>query len=87
MPPTRTMSRQALRASSRLSTRSLIDFSTVSAMLFRVALSFGNGYYIHGTLYRRLLGQRVTHGCVRLGDNELEQVYRTAPTGTPIFIY
>ncbi len=51
------------------------------------ALSFGNGYYIHGTLYRRLLGQSVTHGCVRLGDEELEQVYRTAPTGTPIFIY
>jgi len=51
------------------------------------ALSFGNGYYIHGTLYRRLLGQSVTHGCVRLGDDELEQVYRTAPVGTPIFIY
>jgi lipoprotein-anchoring transpeptidase ErfK/SrfK len=51
------------------------------------AMGFGNGYYIHGTLYRRLLGQSVTHGCVRLGDEELEQVYRTAPIGTPIFIY
>lgn len=51
------------------------------------ALGFGNGYYIHGTLYRRLLGQSVTHGCVRLGDAELEQVYRTAPVGAPIFIY
>jgi lipoprotein-anchoring transpeptidase ErfK/SrfK len=51
------------------------------------AMGFGNGYYIHGTLYRRLLGQSVTHGCVRLGDQELEQVYRTAPIGTPIFIY
>lgn len=51
------------------------------------AMGFGNGYYIHGTLYRRLLGQSVTHGCVRLGDEELEHVYRTAPIGTPIFIY
>lgn len=51
------------------------------------ALAFGNGYYIHGTLYRRLLGQSVTHGCVRLGDQELETVFNTAPVGTPIFIY
>jgi L,D-transpeptidase YbiS len=51
------------------------------------ALAFGNGYFIHGTLYQRLLGQGVTHGCVRLGDQALEQVYNTAPVGTPIFIY
>ncbi|TPW04580.1 MAG: ErfK/YbiS/YcfS/YnhG family protein [bacterium] len=51
------------------------------------ALGFGNGYYIHGTLYNRLIGQSVTHGCVRLDDAPLEQVYRTAPIGTPIFIY
>lgn len=51
------------------------------------ALAFGNGYYIHGTLYRRLLGQSVTHGCVRLGDKELETVFNTASIGTPIFIY
>jgi len=51
------------------------------------ALGFGNGYYIHGTLYDRLIGQSVTHGCVRLRDAPLEQVYRTAPIGTPIFIY
>jgi L,D-transpeptidase YbiS len=51
------------------------------------ALSFGNGYYIHGTLYNRLLGQSVTHGCVRLGDDDLAQVFKAAPIGTPIFIY
>lgn len=51
------------------------------------ALAFGNGYYIHGTLYRRLLGQSVTHGCIRLGDQELESVFKTATIGTPIFIY
>lgn len=51
------------------------------------AMGFGNGYYIHGTLYGRLIGQSVTHGCVRLLDEPLEQVYKTAPIGTPIFIY
>lgn len=51
------------------------------------ALAFGNGYFIHGTLYQRFLGQGVTHGCVRLGDEALEQVYNTVPVGTPIFIY
>jgi L,D-transpeptidase ErfK/SrfK len=51
------------------------------------ALSFGNGYYIHGTLYNRLLGQSVTHGCVRLGDEDLAQVFESSPIGTPIFIY
>ncbi|HEX7880779.1 MAG TPA: L,D-transpeptidase family protein [Candidatus Eisenbacteria bacterium] len=51
------------------------------------AMGFGNGYYIHGTLYGRLIGQSVTHGCVRLLDAPLEQVYNTAPIGTPIFIY
>jgi len=28
------------------------------------ALEIGNGYFIHGTLYTRLLGKSVTHGCI-----------------------
>jgi L,D-transpeptidase YbiS len=51
------------------------------------ALSFGNGYFIHGTLYTRLLGRSVTHGCIRLGADDLREVYRTASIGTPIFIF
>jgi L,D-transpeptidase ErfK/SrfK len=51
------------------------------------ALGFGNGYFIHGTLYTRLLGKNVTHGCVRLPDEDLEVVFKTAKVGTPIFIY
>ena len=31
------------------------------------ALYFGNGYMIHGTLYERLLGRPVSHGCIRVG--------------------
>jgi L,D-transpeptidase YbiS len=51
------------------------------------ALHFGNGYMIHGTLYERMLGRSVTHGCIRLGRNDLRAVYRAAPVGTPIYIF
>ncbi|HYN05091.1 MAG TPA: L,D-transpeptidase [Vicinamibacteria bacterium] len=51
------------------------------------ALYFGNGYLIHGTLYERLLGRPVSHGCVRLGKEPLREVYRQAPVGTPVYIY
>ncbi len=51
------------------------------------ALGFGNGFFIHGTLYTRLLGRSVTHGCVRVGDDDLALLYRKVPIGTRIFIY
>jgi len=51
------------------------------------ALYFGNGYMIHGTLYERLLGRPVSHGCIRLGRDPLREVYRAAPLGTPVYIY
>jgi L,D-transpeptidase YbiS len=51
------------------------------------ALYFGNGYLIHGTLYERLLGRSVTHGCIRLGRDDLRKVWAMARIGTPIFIY
>jgi len=51
------------------------------------ALAIGDGYLIHGTLYQRLLGQPVTHGCVRLGDDDLEAVFRELSVGSQVFIY
>jgi lipoprotein-anchoring transpeptidase ErfK/SrfK len=51
------------------------------------ALSLGDGYLIHGTLYQRLLGMPVTHGCVRLNDEDLEAVYNTMQVGSKVFIY
>jgi L,D-transpeptidase YbiS len=55
--------------------------------LGKYALYFGNGYMIHGTLFQRFLGQSVTHGCVRVGDADLETVYQNAKVGTRIYIY
>ncbi len=51
------------------------------------ALGFGNGYFIHGTLYTRLLGTNVTHGCIRLGDADLEYLYHHVPTGSTLIIF
>jgi L,D-transpeptidase YbiS len=51
------------------------------------ALSLGDGYLIHGTIYKRFLGLPVTHGCIRLNDEDLEAVYRTMPAGSRVYIY
>lgn len=51
------------------------------------ALGFGQGYLIHGTLYKRMLGLPVTHGCVRLGDDDMYQVFQKLTHGSKIFIY
>ncbi len=51
------------------------------------ALKLGDGYMIHGTLYQRLIGSPVTHGCVRLLDDDLEAVYNALPVGSKVFIY
>jgi len=51
------------------------------------ALILGDGYMIHGTLYQRLIGSPVTHGCVRMLDDDLEAVYKSLPIGSKVFIY
>jgi L,D-transpeptidase ErfK/SrfK len=51
------------------------------------ALGIGNGYFIHGTLYTRLLGKNVTHGCVRVADKDLQYVYETVPPGAKVIIF
>ncbi|HEY3372683.1 MAG TPA: L,D-transpeptidase [Prolixibacteraceae bacterium] len=50
-------------------------------------LTLGDGYMIHGTIYKRFMGLNVTHGCVRLGDEDLEVVYNTMAIGSKVYIY
>ncbi|GAB4539467.1 MAG: hypothetical protein Fur0020_08370 [Thermodesulfovibrionia bacterium] len=50
-------------------------------------LELGNGYMIHGTLYTRLLGRNVTHGCVRVGDKDLKELYEKTSIGTKVIIF
>ena len=56
-------------------------------MLGAFAMGFGDNYYIHGTIYERLLGVSVTHGCVRLGSEDLKKLYDMVPIGTPVYIF
>jgi L,D-transpeptidase YbiS len=51
------------------------------------ALGFGNSYFIHGTLYTRMLGTNVTHGCIRLGDEPLEYLFHNVALGTTLIIF
>jgi hypothetical protein len=51
------------------------------------ALSIGDGYLIHGTLYKRFLGMPVTHGCVRLNDEDLEAIYNNLNIGSKVYIF
>lgn len=56
-------------------------------ILGNYALGFGKGYFIHGTLYSRLLGKNITHGCIRVGDQDLKRLYDRVPLGTKILIF
>lgn len=51
------------------------------------SLAIGDGYLIHGTLYKRFLGMPVTHGCVRLNDEDLEVIYNTLSIGSKVYIF
>ena len=58
-----------------------------NASLGDYAMYIGDGFIIHGTLFKSLLGRRVTHGCIRLGDEDLEFVYHHVPIGTRVYLY
>lgn len=50
-------------------------------------LELGDGYGIHGTDEPDKLGQSVSHGCVRVGDTDLEKLYAMANVGDEVIIY
>ncbi|MEW6411270.1 MAG: L,D-transpeptidase [Candidatus Zixiibacteriota bacterium] len=56
-------------------------------MMGEYAIGFGDGYFVHGTIYERLLGAAVTHGCVRLGTNDLRDVYRRSYIGMRVYVF
>lgn len=58
-----------------------------SGVLGDYALGIGDGFLIHGTIYKRFLGMPVTHGCVRLNDEDLEVVYNTLNIGSKVYIF
>lgn len=64
------------------------DFSRYEyGVLGDYALAIGDGYLIHGTLYKRFLGMPVTHGCVRLNDDDLKVIFNTLSIGSKVYIF
>lgn len=52
-------------------------------------LDTGDGYLIHGTheYNSDSIGQAVSHGCIRLRNSDLIQLYPLVKVGTPVYIY
>jgi len=50
-------------------------------------LELGDGYGIHGTDHPESIGQSVSHGCVRMRNEDIEKLYPMVPIGTPVYIY
>jgi hypothetical protein len=50
-------------------------------------LDMGNGYLIHGTPHKTTIGTAASHGCIRVGDKDLEHLYKNVPMGVPVYIY
>lgn len=60
---------------------------TIKGELGHYRLSLGDGYLLHGTPYAKSIGSSVTHGCVRLSDDDIEWLYENVPVGTKVYIY
>jgi hypothetical protein len=50
-------------------------------------LDMGDGYLIHGTPEESTVGDAVTHGCVRLKEDDITWLYANVPNGTSVYIY
>jgi lipoprotein-anchoring transpeptidase ErfK/SrfK len=50
-------------------------------------LDLGGGVMIHGTPQEYLLGRSVTHGCIRVGYDDLKVLYDSVQVGTKVFIF
>jgi hypothetical protein len=58
----------------------------VDGELGHYRLDLGNGYLMHGTPHIESIGQPSSHGCIRLGDDDIEWLYEHVPVGTPVII-
>ncbi|HEX6924164.1 MAG TPA: L,D-transpeptidase [Longimicrobiaceae bacterium] len=56
-------------------------------MLGTTALYLEEDIAVHGTNFPELLGQPVSHGCIRMSNEAARRLYHEAPVGTPVIIY
>ncbi|HMA21849.1 MAG TPA: L,D-transpeptidase [Gemmatimonadaceae bacterium] len=50
-------------------------------------LNLGDGYGIHGTNEPSSIGHSVSHGCVRLRNEDIEKLFDMVSVGTPVYLY
>lgn len=50
-------------------------------------LYLGDGYAIHGTDNPRSIGRSVSHGCIRVRNEDIETLFRLVDVGTPVYVY
>ena len=50
-------------------------------------LNLGDGYALHGTQAVRQLGRAVSHGCVRLHNDDIARLFDMAKVGDEVIIY
>jgi lipoprotein-anchoring transpeptidase ErfK/SrfK len=60
---------------------------SIKGELGHYRLDLGDGYLLHGTPYTNSIGAAVTHGCVRLADDDIEWLYENVPVGTKVYFY
>lgn len=58
----------------------------VSGQLGIAAVYIGREIAIHGTNHPELLGQRVSHGCIRLHNDFALRLYHNVQVGTPVVV-
>jgi lipoprotein-anchoring transpeptidase ErfK/SrfK len=59
----------------------------IEKTLGRFRLNLGDGYALHGTQAVSQLGRSVSHGCVRLADEDLETLFKMTHVGDEVIIY
>lgn len=60
---------------------------SIQGELGHYRLKLGDGYQLHGTPYASSIGTAVTHGCVRLSDDDIEWLFQNVPVGTKVYLY
>ena len=63
------------------------DQRRVPEVLGTHKLEMGNGYLIHGTNEEGSIGDAVSHGCIRMYNEDVAELYASVPVGTPVYIY
>ncbi len=50
-------------------------------------LYLGDGYAIHGTDNPNSIGRSVSHGCIRVRNEDIETLFSIVSVGTPVYVY